>query len=66
MAAVADLKGRDGSRPKAWSPWLRSQGPAHPPVHPSVPPFLLPGKKATRWEPWTPSGPASELLRDLE
>lgn len=66
VAAVADLRGRDGLRTKACSPWPRSQGSAHPPVPPSVPPFLLAGKKATRCEPWPPSGPAGELLRDLE
>lgn len=43
VAAVADLRGRDGLRTKACSPWPRSQGSAHPPVPPSVPPFLLAG-----------------------
>lgn len=66
MAAVADLRGGDGLRPRAWSLRPRSQGSAHPPVHPSLPPFFLPGRKATQCEPWIPSGLAAEKLRDLE
>lgn len=66
VAAVADLRGRGGLRTKACSPWPRSQGSAHSLVPSSVPPSLLAGKKATRCEPWPTSGPAGELLRDLE
>lgn len=51
VAAVADLRGRGGLRPRASSHKPRGQGSAHPPVHPSVPPFLLPGRKATDGNP---------------
>lgn len=62
VAAVADLRGRDGFRPRAWSLRPRSQDSAHPPVHPTVPPFLLFEREASRWESWIPSGPAAEEL----
>lgn len=51
VAAVADLRGRGGLRPRASSHKPRGQGSAHPPVHPSVPPFLLPGRKAADGNP---------------
>lgn len=63
MAAVADLRGRDRLRPRAWSLRPRSQDSAHSPVHPSVPP-LPPSRKATRREPRVPSD--ADTLCDLE
>lgn len=63
MAAVADLRGRDRLRPRAWSLRPCSQDSAHSPVHPSVPP-LPPSRKATRREPRVPSD--ADTLCDLE
>lgn len=66
VAAVADLRGTDGLTSRPWSPRPRSEGSAHPSVHPSVPPFLLLGRRATRREPWPSPGPAGKRPRDLE
>lgn len=66
VAAVADLRGRDGFRPRAWSLRPRSQDSAHPPVHPTVPPFLLFEREASRWEPGFHLAPPPKSCHDLE